>query len=492
MFHHQYPVLYEVQTRATLHILSEELKRKATLDDIPDKMLDEWKENGFDWIWLLGIWKTGKAGREMSASKEHWMKEYKEALPDLKKEDIIGSCFAIREYTVHEDFGGERSLSDFRKRLHAKGMKLMLDFVPNHTALDHAWVKEEPDYFIRGRKEEMEAEPDNYIKLKSGSREIIFAHGRDPNFPGWPDTLQLDYSNPDLQRAMKEELISIAKRCDGLRCDMAMLLLPDVFEKTWRRPVRPFWAGAIERVRDEYPNFLFLAEVYWDREWEMQQLGFDYCYDKRLYDRLLNPYAPVIRDHLHADLVYQNRLARFLENHDEMRAAKVFPEGMHQAAAIITYFTPGMKFFHQGQLEGYLKKIPVHLGRGPNEKPNKAIQAMYGRILDLLKEPIFKLGYWKMLECRRSWEEDETNRHFLAFCWQHPDYQRHLITVNYSPEQAKCYVAMPFPELAGSTWRLSDRLGDEVYDRDGSQMLSEGLYLDVQPWSVHLFKVNQL
>jgi glycosidase len=180
----------------------------------------------------------------------------------------------------------------------------------------------------------------------------IFAHGRDPFFDGWSDTLQLDYSNPQVQDAMRDILVSIADRADGVRCDMAMLVLPDVFDRTWGRRPEEFWPRAIGRVRGKSPEFLFMAEVYWDLEWRLQQQGFDYTYDKRLYDRLREGAVAPVREHLMAGLDFQDKLARFLENHDEPRAAATFGPGAHEAAAIITYLTPGLRFFHHGQFEG--------------------------------------------------------------------------------------------------------------------------------------------
>jgi hypothetical protein len=485
-----YPILFEVQTRAYLNSLSAALKRKATLEEIPDEVLDQWKKDGFEWIWLLGAWQTGEAGRKISRGRPEWLEGFRQSLPDLTEKDITGSCFAIKEYKIHKDLGGEKALAGLRKRLHARGLKLMLDFVPNHTAPDHPWVKQHPDYYITGREEDLKLEPENYIRVETSRGSKILAYGRDPNFPGWPDTLQLDFSNPALQKVMREELMSIAGMCDGLRCDMAMLLLPDVFERTWRRPIRSFWPGAIEKVRERYPDFLFLAEVYWDLEWELQQMGFDYCYDKRLYDRLEFPYAPAIKDHLRAHLVYQNRLARFLENHDEHRAAADFPGKMHLAAAVITYFTPGMKFFHQGQMEGFLKKIPVHVNRGPVEEENPEIKKMYGQLLELLKDQAFRSGHWQLLDSRPCWPEDETFRNFLAFWWQGPGKARHLVTVNYSPGPSKCFIALPFPELAGIMWKLTDLLAAAVYERTGNQLISEGLYLDMPEWGVHVFRLE--
>src|SRR6185437_13102246 len=106
----------------------------------------------------------------------------------------------------------------------------------------------------------------------------------------------------------------------------------DVFERTWGRRAPLFWPNATRRVRAAAPDFLFMAEVYWDLEWTMLQQGFDYAYDKRLYDRLRDRHARPVREHLGAGLDYQNRLARFLENHDEPRAAATFASRIHEAA----------------------------------------------------------------------------------------------------------------------------------------------------------------
>ena len=167
-----------------------------------------------------------------------------------------------------------------------RGLRLMLDFVPNHTAPDHPWVEEHPEYYVRGTEEDLARAPQNYTRVKRKGGDLVLAHGRDPYFPGWSDTLQLNYANAATQKAMAGELLRIAGQCDGVRCDMAMLVLPDVFERTWGARPQPFWPNTIKQVRAASPDFVFMAEVYWDMEWTLQQQGFDYAYDKRLYDRL--------------------------------------------------------------------------------------------------------------------------------------------------------------------------------------------------------------
>jgi hypothetical protein len=362
----------------------------------------------------------------------------------------------------------------------------MLDFVPNHTALDHPWAESHTEYFVQGTEADLQREPRNYTRV--GER--ILAYGRDPYFSGWPDTLQLDYGNPATQQAMRGELTRIAGQCDGVRCDMAMLVLPDIFERTWRRRPEPFWSRAIQQVRDKVPGFRFMAEVYWDLEWTMQQEGFDYAYDKRLYDRLRDGHARPVREHFHAGLDYQDKLARFLENHDEPRAAATFPRELHEAAAVITFLSPGLRFFHQGQFEGRRKRISPHLVRAPIEPRDELSERFYDLLLSVLRRTTVRDGQWQLLECVPAWDGNWTWDGFLAFAWQGSGGERLVATVNYAPNQGQCYVRLPLGDLAGRSIRFNDLMGPASYDRGGSDVASAGLYLDMPPWGYHVFEVS--
>ena len=481
----RYPSLFQVNTRVTLGELARTLGRPATLDDVPDAELDALAADGFDLVWFLGVWQTGEAARRVSRSKAEWLAEYRRTLPDFREEDVTGSPFAVREYRVHRDFGGDEALARLRGRLSRRGLRLILDFVPNHVAPDHPWVAEHPEFFIPGTEEQLAAAPQNWLRTPSG----ILAYGRDPYFDGWPDTLQLNYGNPELQSAMVAELEKISGQCDGVRCDMAMLVLPDVFDRTWGVRADLFWPKATESVRRRNPRFLFMAEVYWDLEWTLQQQGFDTTYDKRLYDRLERGEARPVRQHFFAGLDYQDRLARFLENHDEPRAAAVFPPDMHRAAAILTFFAPGLRFFHQGQREGRKVRISMHLGRGPIEPVDEAIRSFYGRALACLKDPAFRDGIWQLLACRPAWEGNASSDDFIAFAWTGPGEGRRLVAVNYSEHASQCYVGLPWSDLPGRAWRLADRMGDAVYERPGDDLAERGLYLDIPAWAYHVFDV---
>ena len=469
----RYPSLIQINTRVWLTALAGELGRPATLDDVPDAALDSLARMGFDWVWLLSVWQTGAAGQQASRSNPEWRHEFEQTLPDLREEDIAGSGFAITGYSVHTRLGGDAALARLRGRLRDRNLKLMLDFVPNHTALDHPWVQLDPEYYISGTQADLEREPHNYTRVSRAGGDVILAHGRDPFFPGWPDTLQLDYSNPTTQGAMLAALQKIAGQCDGVRCDMAMLVLPEVFERTWGRRPQPFWPRVIRSVREHVSDFCFMAEVYWDLEWTLQQEGFNYTYDKRLYARLRDGHARPVREHFYAGLDFQNRLARFLENHDEPRAAATFGPPVHEAAAVITFLSPGLRFFHQGQFEGRMKRISPHLVRAPIEAPNESLRQFYDRLLSVLRRPTLREGEWRIVECVPAWDGNWTWDSLVAFSWQGVS-GRVLVAVNYADHQSQCYVRLPRDGVDGRSVRFTDVMGSAVYDRADTDLAAQG------------------
>lgn len=486
-----YPSLHQINTRVWLTELSRTLGRRATLDDMPDSELDRLAKMGFDWVWFLSVWQTGLAAQRVSRSNPEWRKEFHNTLSDLADDDIPGSGFAISGYIVHAELGGNAALARLRERLKKRNLKLMLDFVPNHVAPDHPWVEEHPEYFVHGTEVDLARAPQNYTWVKRKHGDLLLAYGRDPYFAGWPDTLQLNYSNPATQEAMLGELLRISKQCDGVRCDMAMLVLPDVFQRTWGQRAPLFWPSATQRVRAQVPGFTFMAEVYWDLEWTMQQQGFDYAYDKRLYDRLREQHARPVRDHLRADMGYQNKLARFLENHDEPRAAATFPPGVHEAAAAITFLAPGLRFFHQGQFQGKKKRISPHLGRGPDEPSDAQLGKFYERLLAVLREPVVRTGEWHLLETMPGWAGNWTHDCFIGYAWQGADSDRLIVAVNYAPNQSQCHLRLPFNDLSGKQWRIEDQLSNEAYDWDGDALQTRGLYLDMMPWQAAAYVLKR-
>jgi hypothetical protein len=296
---------------------------------------------------------------------------------------------------------------------------------------------------------------------------------------------------------MAQELLKLAGIADGVRCDMAMLILPEIFRRTWGErslptdgspPVdEPFWPETIGRVKAKNPGFIFMAEVYWDLEWTLMQQGFDYCYDKSLYDRLRSRDAAEVRAHLWADIAYQNRLARFLENHDEPRAAYDFSLPQHQAAAVITFLTPGLRFFHEGQLEGRRVKVSMHQGRRLQEPIDPQLQEFYRKLLACLKRPEVREGCWQLVDVRPAWDGNPTWDRFLAFAWEGDNQQRLIVAVNYGPTQGQCQVSIPWDDLKGKKVILPDLMHAAHYEWQGDDLCNQGLYVDLPAWGFHVF-----
>jgi len=273
---------------------------------------------------------------------------------------------------------------------------------------------------------------------------------------------------------------------------MAMLILPEVFENTWGIPVNSYWPQAISSVREKFPGFLFLAEVYWDFERHLQQNGFDYTYDKRLYDCLREGKARPVQEHLLANRNSHDKQVRFLENHDEVRAAAAFSPQVHRSAAILAFLAPGLRLFHQGQFEGRKIHIPVQLQRRPVEPVDHSITEFYRELLRCLKDPVFREGDWNLLKCSPAWQGNHTSDSFVVYSWTAKSGEKRLVAVNYSDNQSQCYVAIQWTDLQGKLCQLRDRMGTAVYERNGNELAETGLYLDMPAWGYHVFEVTTL
>ena len=361
--------------------------------------------------------------------------------------------------------------------------------MPNHVAVDHPWLASNPDCFIQGTADDLAAQPKAFFRPEGS--EHVFANGRDPYFPAWTDVAQLNAFSPDLRARVLETLLDIAAQADGVRCDMAMLVTNDVFARTWGQragqpPLADYWRVLIPMIKARYPDFLFVAEVYWDLEWELQQQGFDYTYDKRLYDRLINEPARSILSHLYAGLNYQERLVRFIENHDERRAAMALGPGRDLAAAVLVATLPGMSLIHENQIIGHQIKLPIQLGRRPAEPINTEVESFYRVLLNEIQHPVYHTGEWQLRDTIAAWDLNASHRALIAYSWRDKD-ERRLIVVNYSPVSAQGRVLLSDFGLRGQKWHLFDVMRQIDYERDGSDMAEQGLYVDLMPWQSHIF-----
>jgi hypothetical protein len=438
------------------------------------------------------VWTTGPRAVVVARAEPSLQAEYREALPDLVPDDIVGSPYAITRYEVPAALGGPTALARLRSRMRSRGLSLLLDFVPNHLACDHPATRETPEAFVRGTADDLARDPCSFFRTAAGD---VIAHGRDPYFPAWTDTAQVDVTSPRGRALLQTQLDMVAAQCDGVRCDMAMLLLPDVFERTWGARAceagalagRSFWAQAIPRVRESWPGFLFLAECYWGLEHRLLEEGFDFTYDKTLYDHLREGDPAGVRAHLRGDPAFQARCLRFVENHDEARAATAFfPPERARSAAVATLCAPGLRLLHEGQEDGRRVKVPVQLRRRPAERVDAITRAFYERLLAFLARPELKEGRWRRLDVHALPAHEEAARGLLAYRWEgDAPAAGSLVVVNLGSTRGWGHV--PIEGLSATKWLLRDHADDQCYVRGGEEMREPGLFVALDPHQSHLF-----
>ena len=479
-----HPHLYEISAWPWLEQLSAHAGTPITLGNVPPVAWDRLAKQGIDCVYLMGVWQRSAAGRLVARSDRGLIGEYDRILPDWSMRDVPGSPYCIQAYEPDPRMGGWEGLDQARADLRARGIALILDFVPNHTGFDHEWIRSNPEFYVQGTLDNYRLEPLLFHPVEDAADRTIvrfIACGRDPYFPPWSDVAQLNYFNPKTREAMIGVLKTISGHCDGVRCDMAMLVLNDVFAQTWAQrvdlpwdtPSQEFWPQATSRVKMTY-----LAEVYWDREYQLQQQGFDFTYDKRLLDRLHHGDAVDTRGHLRADPAYSAKLARFLENHDEARSLTQFGARI-RAAAALTFTLPGLRFFFDGQFEGADVRGPVQLGRWPAIHDRPDIRDLYARLLKAIDRPIFHDGKWRLLDC--------TTPDLLACSWRKGG-DMAIVAANITDHEADALVHVgDLPK--GDSFHFVDQLADRTFDWKRGD-LSNGLYVKLASGDAHLFLVK--
>ncbi|MCB0686731.1 MAG: hypothetical protein KDC53_09400 [Saprospiraceae bacterium] len=405
-----YPSVYEINTRLWLKKFGE----GATFSAIPDQYWIDLKEKGIDYIWLMGIWMTTPSSVAKHCFHPDLVNEYSRVSVNWRPSDIVGSPYAIEDYIVNPSLGSLNDLNKLKNQINEIGLRLILDFIPNHFNGDSALIETHPEIFLQVTEEQYRQ--DQFTYFKRGNK--FFAHGKDPYFPAWTDTVQLDYASEKTHEFMIKRLSHISAFCDGVRCDMAMLILPEIFSRTWNMvPLRQnsnnFWVNATAAIKEQKKDFLFIAEAYWDTEWSLYQMGFDYTYDKKMLDFVERNQIDDLRRHLTGDSEYQNQTVRFIENHDESRSLTALGETKVKPAAVLFCTLPGMRLHYDGQWSGERIRYPVQMGTyfsslscpcpiqthlDVSSQPCSCTAAFYEQLLNITKDEIFKKGTWKLLQ----------------------------------------------------------------------------------------------
>jgi len=484
--------IYEINTRVWVKRFAQS-NITPKLIDIPS---DYWKslvDKGIKYVWLMGIWETVPDTIEKYCFDDGLISEYVKALPDWKPEDVIGSPYAIDNYKINKTLASSSEFIQLKENLNKLGLKIILDFIPNHFHAETSLLQTNPEIFLTGDEKLFAENKRAYFKAKNGN---IYAHGRDPNFPAWLDTIQVNYFSESARSFMITTLKSITKLCDGVRCDMAMLPMNNIFQNTWQKQFElleinrieeEFWVHAIQQTKRVDKDFLFIAEAYWESEWQLQQLGFDFTYDKILLDRLECCDAEIILNHLQADKEFQNKSIRFLENHDEERAITIFGEEKSKAAAIVISTIEGATLFHDGQFEGKNVRLPVQLGREPSEEINDSLVQFYGNLLRIINHPIFTDGSWSLLTSIQL-DEDFTFQNILSWEWKLRNDKR-IVVINFSDSPAYCRIKLTLgSEKENAT--LLDLLNNREYKREVSEIENLGLFIHLDAFESHIFEIE--
>lgn len=496
------PVVYEISTRPWLYELAQSgipanCGQYVCLKDVPSSKWRAIAENHVDMVWLMGVWQLGDFGLKHDRTAT-MISGFKRDLPDVTSDDVIGSPYAVQEYTVNSDIGTTEDLAAVRKMLNDLGVQLMLDFVPNHAAVDSVLVAQHPSIFIQ--KPASGSFPANWWIQRNGT---AFAYGRGPYDGPWTDTLQYNYWHPDTFRVMTGVLRTVASQADAIRCDMGMLILNDVIQRTWgglmqaaglKRPQQEFWKAAIDAVREQYQDTLFMAEAY-DyyftkpaEKQKLQEMGFDIVYDKTILDNLNAGNLDSLKSYIGAQSQdFFRHTAHFVENHDEPRSAAALggPERAF-VGAVVASTVPGLRLFYFGQFEGRSAKLDVQLRRATAQAPDAALSAQYAALLGVIADDVFHEGSWTYIPVSKV----GTGWRLAAWRWASSDgAKKRLVVVNYSDAKAWSNVLVEDARGSGGTDAIAvtELLTSTKFMRSADQMRTSGLTCGLDPWTAQIF-----
>lgn len=432
-------VLLAKSTLVWLHQLSARYGRSITsLGDIPEEELAEIARRGFTALWPIGIWKRSEASRKIKVL--------------TGQTDAAASAYAVQSYDVADELGGEVALETLRERAARFGIRLACDLVPNHWGLDADWVIEHPERFVqsagipfpsyRFTGENLSDDPRVSLQLEDGywdrsDAAVVFKHvenetgivrymyhGNDGTSTPWNDTAQLDYLKENVREAMTREIIAIAKRFPIIRFDAAMVLAKQHVRRLWYPPIdgeraqadggciasrgafamsaeefdrampTEFWRDVADRVAEEAPDTLLLAEAFWMMEgYFVRSLGMHRVYNSAFMNMLRNEdnegYRKVLRKVLDTDARVLERFVNFMNNPDELPAVVGFGDGNKYFGVCTLLATmPGLPMFGHGQFEGFSEKYGMEYRRALHaETPNPWLLARHDReIVPLLRE----------------------------------------------------------------------------------------------------------
>jgi hypothetical protein len=467
----------------TLAYLSE---RGVTVGQLEDSDLES-LAGGHDSIYALGIWKRGAEASRMARTHRH---EYLPVRDQLREEEIVGSAFAncgtvLEPLIAHS----EREWRKFRERLNRMGKQVYVDGVFNHTGVGDRLAADHPELYFRN------PQGVGYPVPTRTGETVYLANGMDPNYPGgWEDTLQLNWANPETHEQILRRLKTIADMSDGIRLDMAMLVNPATFERTWGWRLspeeknflwnNPFWPRAVAEIRSTHPRYRFLAEAYWETDL-LRSLGMEVYAKEDLYNlagwvmegeqvaklrEFIRCQSPEVREHS----------VRFIENHDEARAWQRWGEASLPLAAAIAFIPGGYFLVHDGQERGLTKKVPMQISRYGDDRENAQVAGFYADLLAFRASRAFQEGSWKLTDVYQC-GSDPTSANLVGHQFILQGEGGMTVVANLRQQTARGYVPISWGKrVTVYDARLRRWLGqNEIANADNNV-----LYVEIPEWGV--------
>ncbi len=541
--------------------LSRQYGRPMTrLDHIPDEELDTLARRGFTGLWLIGLWERSAASQKIKQM--------------CGNPEAVASAYSLFDYQIAADLGGDEAYQNLRARAWKRGIRLASDMVPNHMGIDSKWVIEHPDWFIsldhspfpsytfNGPNLSWDGRVGIYLEdhyydhsdaavvfkrvdHRTNSEKYIY-HGNDGTSMPWNDTAQLNFLNPEVREAVIQTILHVARRFPIIRFDAAMTLAKRHYQRLWfpepgtggaipsraehgltkaefdARMPNEFWREVVDRVAQEMPDTLLLAEAFWLMEgYFVRTLGMHRVYNSAFMNMLRDEdnakYRSVIKNTLEFDPQILKRYVNFMNNPDERTAVDQFGKGDKYFGICTMMATmPGLPMFGHGQIEGFAEKYGMEYRRAYwDEQPDSYLIERHEReIFPLLHRRVLFAGVENFLLYDLFTPEGYVNEDVFAYSNRAGDDRALVVYHNrYADTRGWIRTSVAYAVRTGhgddggdkvlvqkslgeglglrndrnAFTIFRDHITDLEYIRNNRELFEKGLYVELGAYKTHVF-----
>jgi glycosidase len=547
-------VMIAKNTYVWLFQLSKTYKREIKhLDQIPDEELDQLAGWGFNGLWLIGLWERSEASKRIKQL--------------CGNPEAVASAYSLKNYSIANDLGGENAYQKLREKAWQRGIRLASDMVPNHMGIDSDWVLDHPEWFISLPHSPfpsysftgLDLSPvdrvsinidDHYydrmdaavvfkhVDHERGETRYIY-HGNDGTSMPWNDTAQLDYLNEEVLETVIQTILHVARKFPIIRFDAAMTLAKKHYQRLWfpqpgtggaipsraehgltkdafnRAFPKEFWREVVDRVAEEVPETLLLAEAFWMMEgFFVRTLGMHRVYNSAFMNMLRNEenskYRQVIKNTLEFDPQILKRYVNFMNNPDEKTAVDQFGKGdKYFGICTLMATMPGLPMFGHGQIQGFAEKYGMEYYRPYwDETPDRyLVQRHQNDIFPLLQQRDLFSGIQNFLLFDFFVGEGRVNENVFAFV-NGNHYQRALVIYNNHFSDTKGWIHSSASYLDKDAGHLDhqslydglnlrggkdqfvifrDNASGLEFIRSSDEINQKGLFFELKAYEIHVF-----